>query len=389
MRVLISTTRGAGHIGPLLPFARALLRNNDDVIVTVVRAGARFVEDAGLDVWPIPDPPDEERLPVFDRARDLSEEEANRLVARDVFARIDARNALPGVTAAIQMWRPDVVLYESGELAAPIAAEKLGVPAVRVAIMVGAAEEFLLAAAADALDELRAQTGLPPDRGARRLLARPAFSLTPAMLEDPGSQARVARFREVRPEAAPLPDWWNGNQWPLVYLTLGSVAPQTEFFPGLYRAAIDALAVLPARILVTIGRDRDPAELGDVPPHVHVARWVPQDDVMPHAAAVVCHGGSGTVRGALAGGVPMAVVPLFADQPHNARRVEAIGAGIAVEAREIANLPGVVGRLLSEPGYRATARRAAAEVEALPSVDAAIEALRVYSQPRSVAWSTA
>jgi UDP:flavonoid glycosyltransferase YjiC (YdhE family) len=389
MRVLFSTTRGAGHIGPLLPFARALLRNNDDVIVTVVQAGARFVEDAGLDVWPIPDPPDEQRLPVFDRARGLSEEEANRLVVRDVFARVDARNALPGVTAAIQMWRPDVVLYESGELAAPIAAEKLGVPAVRVAIMVGAAEEFLLSTAAEALDELRAEAGLPPDPGARRLLARPAFSLTPAMLEDPSAQARVARFREVRPEAAPLPDWWDGDERPLVYLTLGSVAPQLEFFPGVYRAAIDALAVLPARILVTIGRDRDPAELGDVPPNVHIARWVPQDDVMPHAAAVVCHGGSGTVRGALAGGVPMAVVPLFADQPQNARRVEAIGAGIAVEARDIASLPGVVSRLLSEPGFRQTARRVAAEVEALPPVDAAIEALRVYSQPRSVAWSTA
>jgi UDP:flavonoid glycosyltransferase YjiC (YdhE family) len=389
MRVLISTTRGAGHLGPLLPFARALLRNNDDVIVTVVRAGARLVEDAGLDVWPIPDPPDEQRLPVFERARGMSEEDANRLVASEVFARIDARNALPGVKAAIQMWRPDVVLYESGELAAPIAAEKLGVPSVRVAIMVGGAEEFLLAAAAPALDELRAEAGLPPDPGARRLLSRPAFGLTPPMLEDPAAPARIARFREVRPDAAPLPDWWDGNDWPLVYLTLGSVAPQMDFFPGLYRAAIDALAVLPARILVTIGRDRDPSELGDVPPNVHVARWVPQDDVMPHAAALVSHGGSGTVRGGLVGGVPMAVVPLFADQPHNARRIEAIGAGIAVEAREIASLPGVVGRLLSEPGYREVAQRAAAEIEALPPVDAAIEALRVYSQPRSVAWSTA
>ena len=63
----------AGHLGPLLPFARALLRNNDDVIVTVVGAGARLVEDAGLDVWPIPDPPEEERAALFERARGMSE----------------------------------------------------------------------------------------------------------------------------------------------------------------------------------------------------------------------------------------------------------------------------------------------------------------------------
>jgi UDP:flavonoid glycosyltransferase YjiC (YdhE family) len=389
MRVLISTTRGAGHIGPLLPFARALLRNNDEIVVTVVQAGERTVAESGLDVWQIPDPPDDERDPVFARARGLSEEAAHRLVASDVFARVDARNALPGVTAAIETWRPDVVLFESGELAAPIAAEKLGVPAVRVAIVVGATEELLLASAADALNEVRAEIGLPPDPGARRLLSRPAFALTPPMLEDPGLPARVMRFREVRAEAAPLPDWWNGNDWPLVYFTLGSVAPQMDFFPGLYRAAIDALAVLPARVLVTVGRDRDPRDLGELPPNVHAARWVPQDDVIPHAAAMVCHGGSGTVRGGLVGGVPMAVVPLFADQPHNARRIEALGAGIAVEPDEVSSLAGVVRRLLGEPGYREVASRAAAEIEALPPVDAAIDFLRAYSQPRSVAWSTA
>jgi UDP:flavonoid glycosyltransferase YjiC (YdhE family) len=389
MRVLMSTTRGAGHIGPLLPFARALLRNNDEILVTVVQSGERTVAEAGLDVWPIPDPPDDERDPVFARARGLPEEAANRLVCSEVFARIDARNALPGVTAAIEMWQPDIVLFESGELAAPIAAETLGVPAVRVAIMVGGAEEFLLASAAEALDELRAEVELPPDPGARRLLSRPALALTPPMLEDPGVPARVMRFREVRADAAPLPDWWNGNDWPLVYFTLGSVAPQMDFFPGLYRAAIDALAVLPARVLVTVGRDRDPRALGELPPNVHAARWVPQDDVIPHAAAMVCHGGSGSVRGGLVGGVPMAVVPLFADQPHNARRIEALGAGIAVEPDEVASLAGVVRRLLGEPGYREVARRAAAEIESLPPVDAAIDFLRAYSQPRSVAWSTA
>ena len=90
---------------------------------------------------------------------------------------------------------------------------------------------------------------------------------------------------------------------------------------------------LPLRLLVTVGRDRDPAELGPLPANVRVERWVPQADLMPHVAAMVCHGGSGTVTMGLAGGVPMAVVPLFADQPWNAERVDALGAGIALGAR--------------------------------------------------------
>jgi hypothetical protein len=33
MRVLISTRLGAGHFGPLIPFAHALLRGNHEVVV--------------------------------------------------------------------------------------------------------------------------------------------------------------------------------------------------------------------------------------------------------------------------------------------------------------------------------------------------------------------
>ena len=64
---------------------------------------------------------------------------------------------------------------------------------------------------------------------------------------------------------------------------------------------------------------------------MHVERFVPQADVFGHASLVVTHGGSGTTLGALAAGLPLVVVPLFADQPDNARRVEAVGAGVIAE----------------------------------------------------------
>jgi UDP:flavonoid glycosyltransferase YjiC (YdhE family) len=69
MRVLISTRLGAGHIGPMIPFAHALLRNNDEVIVTAPASGAAMIADAGLDHHPIPDPPEEQRTPIFAKAR--------------------------------------------------------------------------------------------------------------------------------------------------------------------------------------------------------------------------------------------------------------------------------------------------------------------------------
>ena len=111
----------------------------------------------------------------------------------------------------------------------------------------------------------------------------------------------------------------------LVYVSFGSEAPESRWFPSLYRDAIEALADFP--VLLTIGDRRDPAELGPLPRRVRVERWVAQDEVMPRAAAVVGHGGSGSTLTALAAGVPLALVPLFVDGPENARRVAGAGAG--------------------------------------------------------------
>jgi UDP:flavonoid glycosyltransferase YjiC (YdhE family) len=107
---------------------------------------------------------------------------------------------------------------------------------------------------------------------------------------------------------------------------------------------------------------------------VRAERWVPQADVLPHAAAMVCHGGSGTVLGGLAAGVPLAVLPLFADQPDNARRVHELEAGIALDGP--GGIADAVRALLREDRYAARAAEVAGEVAALPSVDEAVAILQ-------------
>jgi UDP:flavonoid glycosyltransferase YjiC (YdhE family) len=386
MRVLISTRLGAGHIGPMIPFAHALLRDNADVIVTAPASGAAMIADAGLDHHPIPDPPEDQRTPIFARAATLAPDEANTLVAGDLFVRVDTRAAYPHMRAAIERWRPDVVLYDISDFAAGLAAEATGVPAVSVGISPGIHMQRIAPAIAEALDEVRAEVGLDPDPRLERMTAIPCFTLIPPALEAPGTERSgdLLRFRTAAAPPRPLPDWWRNDDWPLVYLTLGSVVP----IPGLHRAALDALSALPVRVLMTVGRDRDPAELGPVAPNVHVARWVPQADVMPHAAAIVCHGGSGTVTAAMAGGVPAVVIPMIADQHENARRVSELGAGLMLDVDDIVRLPDAVRALLADPSYRRAAGRIAEETSALPTVDTAtgiLRALAAYSQPRSVA----
>ena len=89
---------------------------------------------------------------------------------------------------------------------------------------------------------------------------------------------------------------------------------------------------------MTLGEAGAPEALGTLPDNVHVERWWPQDQVMPHAQAIVGHGGFGTTMAALVAGVPQVVLPLFsADQFENAAQVAAVRAGVALQVEDAAD----------------------------------------------------
>jgi UDP:flavonoid glycosyltransferase YjiC (YdhE family) len=389
MRILLASTRSAGHLGPLVPFTHACERAGHEVLVAAPHSLGPHVQRAGLRHAALDDPSPEAIEPIMARARAASPDQANLIVMREVFAGEHARSALPGMLETMRSWRPDLVLRETGEFASVAAAERLGINHAHVAILLAAGALLDGKALAEPLDRLRAEAGLPPDPHPERLWDEPRLTMAPRSLEDPSAPSPLGtrRFREPARPARPLRDWWRGAGEPLVYVSFGSVAPGSGFFPGLYRSAIDALAELPIRVLMTVGTEVDPSELGPLPERVHVEPWVPQEQVMPHAAAMVGHGESGSTLAAMVAGVPLAVVPLFADQPHNARRVAALGAGVALGMDAVAaafgsdgldrsaGMAGAVRALLSQPGYRAAAGAVAAEIAALPPVDAAVPVL--------------
>ena len=85
--------------------------------------------------------------------------------------------------------------------------------------------------------------------------------------------------------------------------------PEWLSYASVYLEAMRAVGDLNTDVLITVGRDADPGMLGEPPPHVRVERWVDQATVLGHTAAVICHGGGGSVLGALAAGAPLVVVP--------------------------------------------------------------------------------
>ncbi len=373
MRVLLSSTRGAGHFAPLLPFARACLRAGHDVLAAGPPGLQDSVRAAGLQFWRFDSPPEDELGPVWGRVPTLSRDEAEQVVVGEIFGRLNTTAALPRLREACETWAPDVVLRESGEFASALAAEQQGIGHARVATGLSSVEEAFLDLAAAAIDAVRHDAGLAPDPGADVLRASPLFSTFPEALDGPGPTLRFADPAWSAP-AAPLPDWWQGATGPIVYVTLGSEAGAQEMAAPVYRAALDAMDALEARVLLTVGRGADMGAFRSPPANVHVEPWVPQADVLAHAAAVVCHGGSGTTLGALAAGLPLVVLPLFADQPANAERVAAAGAGLTV-APEPAAVRAATERVLAEAPFREKAEAIAAEMAGQRPADAAVTEL--------------
>ncbi|HYJ95069.1 MAG TPA: nucleotide disphospho-sugar-binding domain-containing protein, partial [Vicinamibacterales bacterium] len=59
----------------------------------------------------------------------------------------------------------------------------------------------------------------------------------------------------------------------------------------------------------------------------HHEPFVPLSDVLPRCAALVSHGGIGTLAQGLAAGVPQLTMPMGFDQPDDATRLERLGVG--------------------------------------------------------------
>jgi hypothetical protein len=385
MRILFTTTRGAGHFGPLVPFIRACSRAGHDVLVGGVPRVAPLAERAGFAFRALPVAPEDEVAALWEPVFSLPAKEQDAHVVREIFAGCHARAALLGTLALVDEWGAELVVHESSEFSGPVAAERRGVPHATVgAYLVARNDDLSAEVAAPRVDELRAGVGLEPDPRGERIRRAPLLTQAPRSLDDPpgATICEAVRFREERPSSSPplpfpSPPLWGGSDEPLVYLSFGTEVPTMDFFPGLYQAAIGALADLPVRVLVTIGDTRDPAELGPLPQTAHVERWMPQGAVMPHAAAMIGHGGSGSSLTALTWGVPMALMPLFADQGTNAGRVAEAGAAVVLEGGPpaAAGLGKAVRSLLSEARYRQGAERIRDEIAALPPIDESVEVL--------------
>lgn len=381
MRVLLSSTSGYGHVLPMVPLAHALAARGHDVLWATGADAGGLVRSAGLDVVPA----GMTELDLAPLRADIRRALAGGLrpeqLAEFVFPRMFGATRTPpmlyDLLPVAREWGPDLLVHEQGELAAPLVGTELGVPHVTHAFG-GAVMSESAAEAGERVAGLWAGLGhpLPPYAGCYQHLY---LDICPPALQTV-ALGHISEVQPLRPVSytgdpgAALPPGLDGDdRRPLVYLTLGTVHDRSSVL----RVIVEGLAALDVRLVVTVGPLGDPEALGPQPPHVVVERWVSQRAVLPLCAAVVSHGGSGTVLGAAALGLPQVCLPQAADQFRNSAGVVRAGAGLALhpDAATPDAVLTAVQDVLGRPQFGAAAAAVRTEIEAMPAPDAVVTRL--------------
>lgn len=365
MRFLFVVPPLAGHVNPAAGVAAELRARGDQVAWAGVE-GVRDLIDDAAELFGCETP---EGMRHGMRAADVRGPEALRFLWDEFLVPL-AESMYPGVLAAIDSFRPDVVVADQHALAGGLAAEARGVA--------WATSSSTSAELVDPLAELPKVSGWVSGRlrdlrqsvGLAHLDVDPRFSpdlvlafsteeLTGKLGEPLAGTVRfvgpaIGDDAAVSLEAAGFPAAWLASAYPAILITLGTL--NADAGVAFLRECVTALTARPAVRAVIV----DPLVGLAFPPHnVLVRPWVPQRALLPYLSAVVCHAGHNTVCESLYHGLPLVVAPIRDDQPVVASQVVDAGAGVRLRfGRVTAEQIGVaIDQVLHESRFREQAKR--------------------------------
>ncbi|HWC82853.1 MAG TPA: glycosyltransferase [Pseudonocardiaceae bacterium] len=286
----------------------------------------------------------------------------------------------PTVRRAISRVRPDVVITDQQALAGALVAERAGIPWATSA----STSSELVDSLGDMpkvrdwltslLTALRHRIGDPAAQGDPRFSPRLVIAFTTATLA--GEPGRPVLF--VGPVGRPPVG--NGG-FPLdridpmratILVTMGTA--NTDVTGNFLRECAAALRARPW----AQGVFADPGDsLLEVAGDFLRVPWLPQQALLPHASAVICHAGHNTVCESLACGVPLVLAPIRDDQPIIAEQVAAVGAGIRLRFAHARaeHIGRAADQVLTEPSFAAAAGRVRDSFDTAGGAPAAADAL--------------
>jgi UDP:flavonoid glycosyltransferase YjiC (YdhE family) len=368
MRALVVTWAPGGNLPPMLAAASGLARRGHEVSFLASGPTRAPTERLGFATAGFLRSPDPDTRVAF-------EAQADRVMAMTagVDMALDARDLLEDM-------RPDLAIVDCMLPAAIAAARATRTPAASLAhFLYGFARTRMLKSGGgwttdlDSLAAARRALGLAPVRDGVAAWETPELVLVtaPSWLDvDAGAPAKVVHAGPLG--VARAPDGMDASR-PRVLLTFSTTGMEGQ--PALIERACAAVAELGVDAVLTLGPAVQAGALR-VPDGVEVLAFADHDRLLPGCAAVVGHGGLGTVLRALAHGVPQVLLPLGRDQAFNASRVEALRAGIALPGdAPPERICAALGALLKDRRFALAAARLAERIAAEEPDRRAAEAL--------------
>ena len=364
LRILVGAFGDAGHVFPAIALGKALAARGHEVVIETWEERREVVEGEKLGfaaaeeyrMFPPPDPDSEEGQHAAEAAlalRPLLDDFRPHAVVSDI---LTLAPSLAAEQAGIPLATLIPHIYPVVEPGLPFFAIGLRPPRTRLgralwrtghdrALRVG------LEQGRRDLNIQRGRLGLPPiDRFHGGISPDLALVATYPQLEYPrhwpaGVEITGPMSFEVPHPEIELPP----GEDPLVL-----VAPSTAHDSDnhLVRTALAALADEPVRVVATTNRVA-PQRPIEAPANAKLVEWLSYSQLMPAAAAIVSHGGHGTVARALGAGTPVLVCPIIGDMSETAMRVDWAGAGLSLPWRlcRPAPLRWALRRLLHEPSF--------------------------------------
>ncbi|MFF9206144.1 macrolide family glycosyltransferase [Streptomyces sp. NPDC014986] len=385
----------AGHVNPTLGVAEELVARGHRVTYALSGDLAERARLVGAET--VTYPLDRERF----LAQMVPQQDSDAYTDQGEFTRVlewlldMTRQTLPALEQVFAEDRPDVIVNDPSSFwTGRLLADRWDIPVIRSTPTYAVNEHWSLHPAVD--------TAAPPDDPALRdLLAR-----IERLLHDQGAKDDLAAFTEVLhggpallymprsfqyagetfdddhhfvgpcPPGVALHGTWRppGDGRPLIMVSLGTLYNAR---PQFFRTCVEAFRDEPWHVLLVLGGGLTAPELGSLPDNVEVRDFVPYNDVLPHAALVVNHGGMSTSMEVFAHEVPVVAVPVMPEPRATARRITEFGLGAQLLAPDLTaeSLRDTVRGVLADPGIPDRLRRMRDEIRAAGGAAAAADAV--------------
>ena len=389
-RILWVACAEPGSLYPAVPLALGLVRRGHDLTVLCEPGSRETFASLGL---------------AFEPARELSSveppERGGGRAAKLAWHARYVRALYADTSRALAAGAFDAVMVDPLEPGADFAAEAAGVPSFSYVHWrmkeTGADVPFCFhywdrtrpaeEAFVEWWNEQRALVGLGPEprppqehRWYRHSRLLTLILGLPELVDPKGDlppyAVRVGPTVWEPPLDEPPPEWVGGlgDERPAV---LGSVSTVGAGDAQLAAALVEAVAGEDIDVVLTGAAT---ATIPPLPENVRLVPFVPHGTVLPRVAAVVSHGGNGTVTRAACAGVPLLLLPQGKDQFEVARGAAAAGIAIALDRREAESrrVRTALRSLLYEPDFRTRARdlaQQATRYDAAAATAAAVEGL--------------